>query len=329
MYQDELLNNQAQINAIREKGKTNMGNANLRKASRNKKDEFYTQLSDIEDELQHYQHHFKDKIIFMNADDPAESNFWRYFYLNFNNFGLKKIISTHYDPEEPTYKMEYNGTSEPTITNLEQNGDFRSPEVIELLKESDIVVTNPPFSLFREYIAQLIKYNKDFVIMGNNNAITYKDIFPLIKKEKIWLGHNANKTMEFRIPDDYKTWDRVDDDGNKYCKVPAISWFTSLEIPRLYDKLILFKEYNEEDYPTYDNYDAINIDRVANIPVDYKGYMGVPITYLTKHNPDQFELLGIMNTGEENKGIRYLNTPHGRPVVDGVEKYLRILIKRK
>lgn len=322
-----------------------MGNANLRKA---KKDEFYTQLTDIEDELQHYQHHFRDKIIFMNTDDPTESNFWQYFYLNFDKFGLKKIIATHYDPKKPTYKMEYDG-NEVVKTDLEQNGDFRSPEVIELLKESDIVVTNPPFSLFREYLSQLIKHNKDFVVMGNNNAITYKDVFPLIQKEKIWLGHNNNKTMEFRIPDDYDKWDRVDDEGNKYGKVPAISWFTNLEIAKRHENIKLFKEYNEDDYPKYDNYDAINVDRVADIPVDYDGVMGVPITFLTKHNPEQFEIIGMAhgNMGQElgvsanfsedkarryfekNKAFRKGFVCYTNESDELIVPYMRILIKRK
>ena len=211
-------------------------NKSLHAAKIAKNDEFYTQLVNIENELKYYKDHFKNKIIFMNCDDPEESNFWKYFHLNFEFFGLKKIISTHYLENQKSYMLEYEGgndvdTSVGIKTNLEGDGDFRSEEAINLLKQSDIVVTNPPFSLFREYVAQLIEYDKNFIIMGNQNAITYKEIFPLIKENKMWLGVNTNKTMEFQVPDNYDHTKngRIDKNGNKYVKVPAISWFTNLE----------------------------------------------------------------------------------------------------
>ncbi len=215
-----------------------MANTNLHAAKKAKNDEFYTRLEDIENELKHYKKHFKDKTVFLNCDDPKESMFWKYFQLNFNYLGLKKLVSTHYDEKQPTYKLEiyrrtdgvYNVPDSDIIkTPLKQNGDFRSDEAIEILKEADIVVTNPPFSLFREYIAQLMEYDKKFLVLGNNNSITYKEIFPLIKDNELWLGVTFNKTMEFRLPDEYLKWDRVDGNGNKYCKVPAKSWFTNIE----------------------------------------------------------------------------------------------------
>lgn len=218
-----------------------------------------------------------------------------------------------------------------TVTLLEGDGDFRSEECIELLKQADIVVTNPPFSLFREYVDLLISYKKSFLIIGNQNAITYKEIFSLLKKDKIWLGYYAGD-MEFQVPDYYeprKTRFRIDENGIKWRSMGNICWFTNLDIEKRHEDLLLYEVYNEKKYPKYDNYNAINIDRVAQIPIDYNGYMGVPITFMHKYNPDQFELIGIMNTGEENKGIRHENTSHGRPIINGVEKYLRVLIRRK
>lgn len=272
-----------------------MGNTIMIEAKRNPRDEFYTQIEDINRELNNYREQLRGMHVFMNCDDPEESNFWRYFKLNFDFLELKKITSTYYHESEPTYRLDYDG-EQVVKTPLEQNGDFRSPEAIEILKEADIVVTNPPFSLFREYIAQLVEYNKKFIIMGNNNAITYKEVFPLIKDQKVWLGFDSNKTMEFALPDEYTRWDRVDEKGVKYGKVPAISWFTNIDIKRRHEDIILFKEYSPEEYPKYDNYDAIEVSRVANIPEDYGGIMGVPITFLTKHNPEQFEILGMAKT---------------------------------
>ena len=329
-------------------------NKNLRKASKAKKDEFYTQLSDIEKEIRHYKKHFKNKVVFCNCDDPRVSNFFHYFSYNFEQLGLKKLITTCYKNQnvdlfsqnnsEKAIFLEYTGDKnkdnvpnpeEIGIKHLKGDGDFRSKECIDLLKESDIVVTNPPFSLFREYVAQLVEYKKKFLIIGNVNAITYKEIFKLIKEDKLWLGASIHSgDREFGVPDDYPLTAasfRIGSDGKKYIRVKGVRWFTNLDYEERHEDLILYKNYygNEGEYPKYDNYNAINIDVTKDIPMDYAGVMGVPITFLDKYNPEQFELLGIMNTGEENKGIRHEGTPHGRPVVNGVEKYLRILIKNK
>ena len=279
-------------------------NSNLHKAKNAKNDEFYTQLSDVEKELMHYKNHFEDKIIFCNCDDPTWSAFWKYFHLNFEHLGLKKLISTHYDRTEPTYKMEYEGGDDDNIeagvkTPLEGNGDFRNAECIELLKESDIVVTNPPFSLFREYVAQLMEYKKKFIIIGNMNAITYKEIFPLLRENEVWVGNKQfSGGMNMIYPPhlfDAKKVKKyiIDGEGNYIINIMGVIWFTNLDHKKRHEKLILWKNYTPEEYPTYDNYDAINVDKVANIPCDYDGVMGVPITFLDKYNPEQFELLGI------------------------------------
>lgn len=300
-----------------------MDNKIMRKAKRNRNDEFYTQIGDIEKEVFHYREQLKGKKIFMNCDDPEESNFWVYFYLNFEHFELEKITSTHYHESKPTYRLDYDG-KEIIKTDLEQNGDFRSPEAIEILKESDIVITNPPFSLFREYLSQLIEFDKQFIIMGNNNAITYKEVFPLLRDNQVWLGYHANKTMEFEIPDDYERWDRIDEEtGKKYGKVPAISWFTNMDTTKRHEDIILYETYSEEKYPNYDEYDAINVDRVAQIPADYYGKMGVPITFLTRHNPEQFKVLGIDRYIEDNPNYAR------RFKINGKEKYARIVIQRR
>ena len=332
-------------------------NNNLHKAKTAKNDEFYTQLTDIEKELKHYKTHFKNKTIFCNCDDPKQSNFWKYFHLNFNHFGLKKLIATHFHETEPTYKIEYDGSDDNNceigvITNLETNGDFRSPECIELLKEADIIVTNPPFSLFREYVAQLINYDKKFIIMGNNNAITYKEFFPLLKDNKVWLGFTSNKTCVFRVPPEYNHDDKITsdiNDGNYYGKVPAISWFTNLDIIKRHEFLDLIEKYTPEKYPKYDNYDAINVDKVLDIPVDYDGVMGVPITFMDKYNPEQFEIIGMAHgemgqalgissnyTDDECKKLLHENKAFRRGFVCYRDKdnklivpYMRILICKK
>ena len=276
-------------------------NTNLHKAKDAKNDEFYTQLTDVAKELMHYKDHFKDKIVFCNCDDPTWSAFWKYFHLNFEVLGLKKLISTHYDREEATYKMEYAGGDDNDIevgvkTPLEGNGDFRNQECLDLLDEADIVVTNPPFSLFREYVACLMEHDKKFIIWGNNNAITYKEFFPLLKDNKVWLGYIVNQTCVFRLSDEYMKWDvKVTEqmnDGHKYGKCPAISVFTNLDVLKRHEKLILWKNYSPEEYPKYVNYDAIEVHDIATIPMDYDGVMGVPITFLTKYNPYQFEIIG-------------------------------------
>lgn len=293
-------------------------NNNLHAAKKAANDEFYTRIEDIENELRHYKDHFKNKIIFCNCDDPEESNFWKYFELNFEFLGLKKLISTHYNATEPSYKLELIGdidgddkvTKGDIIkTPLKQNGDFRSPECVEILKEVDIVVTNPPFSIIRDYIAQLDEYNKKFIFIGPQNIITYKEVFPLIKDNKLWLGYTHPK--EFVKPD-----------GN-FQKFGNISWFTNLETKKRKEDLLLYKKYNAKDYPRYDNYDAINVDKVKDIPMDYYGVLGVPITFLDSYNPNQFEIVGAMTTTKV-EGDNY-----GYPYINGDRKYARILIKRK
>lgn len=258
-------------------------NANLHKAKDAKNDEFYTQLTDVAKELMHYKAHFKDKIVLCNCDDPTWSAFWKYFHLNFAELGLKKLISTHYDREEATYKMEYTGGDDNDIevgvkTPLEGNGDFRNKECLDLLDECDIVVTNPPFSLFREYVAMLMEHEKKFLIIGNKNAITYKEFFPLLKDNKVWIG--CTNVKEFLQPD------------GSIKKFGNIGWFTNLDVAKRHEKLILWKKYTPEEYPKYDNYDAINVDKVSEIPCNYDGVMGVPITFLDSYNPEQFEILG-------------------------------------
>lgn len=264
-----------------------MANKSLTAAKKAKNDEFYTQLSDIEKELRHYKHHFSGKVVFCNCDDPTYSEFWRYFHLNFSELGLKKLVATHYDPDSSSYGIEYEGGNDAdytvgTVFRLKQHGDFRSDECIELLKQSDIVVTNPPFSLFRLYVEQLMKYGKKFIIIGNKNAITYKEFFPLLKDNKVWIG--CNNVKEF-----------CQSDGSVK-KFGNIGWYTNLDVVKQHEDLVLWQRYYEDDgvtpkpdaekrYPHYDNYDAINVDRLQDIPCDYFGVMGVPITFLDKYNP--------------------------------------------
>ncbi len=285
-------------------------NSNLRKANKAKNDEFYTQLSDIEKELGHYKEHFKWKTIFCNCDDPEESNFFKYFALNFDHLGLKKLVSTHYQDEKPSYKLEITkwldinqdwkiDFKDTTKISLQENWDFRSGECIEILKSSDIVITNPPFSLFREYIAQLMEYDKKFILLWNMNAITYKEIFKLIKENKIWSWYWFNLSLVFKSPYENNLEANLKFCEQKwyfwknYIKTPAISWFTNLEIKKRHEDLILYKIYNEKEYPKYYNFDAINIDKVKEIPMDYNWYMWVPITFLNNHNPEQFEIIWL------------------------------------
>lgn len=299
-----------------------MANKNLHKAKSAKNDEFYTQLSDVAKELVHYKHHFKDKIVFCNCDDPTWSAFWKYFHLNFAELGLKKLISTHYDANERTYKMEYEGGDDNDVevgvkTDLEGNGDFRNQECLDLLDECDIVVTNPPFSLFREYVAILMGHDKKFLIIGNKNSITYKEIFPLIKDNRLWIGFES--PLEFYTPTGLSK--RV----QGLCR-----WFTNLDIAKRHEKLILWKNYTSEEYTKYDNYDAINVDKVSDIPCDYDGVMGVPITFLDKYNPEQFEITGQLNVGcyMDDNGWQGSN---GKNMLSIGNKtaYKRVLIKRK
>jgi len=282
-----------------------MGNMNLHNASKNKKDEFYTQLTDIEREINHYKEHLKGKVIFCNCDDPELSNFWKFFHLNFEKLGIKKLISTHFVYEDifqkgETYKLEYEGGNDGDImvgvkTILNENGDFRSKECVEILEKSDVVITNPPFSLFREYVVQLVEYKKKFIIIGDQNAITYKEVFKLIKENKIWLGIDNGGTKWFQVPQHYniETKSRIKiENGVKYFSKGSIMWFTNLDHKKRHEDLILYKTYNKKDYPKYDNYKAINVDVTKEIPVDYDGVMGVPITFLDKYNPEQFEIIG-------------------------------------
>ncbi len=320
-------------------------NSNFHSAKDNKQDEFYTQLSDIEKELKYYKHHFKDKIVYCNCDDPRVSNFFHFFSYNFEKLGLKKLIATCYksqevdlfsqnDNEQAIY-LEYNGDkngnfvpdpNEIGIKPLKGDGDFRSKESIDLLTQADIVVTNPPFSLFREYIAQLMEYDKKFVIVGSQNAVTYKEVSQYFKDNKIWVGYKSGD-MEFKVPDHYEereTRFRQDETGQKWRSLGNICWFTNLDISKRHEDLILYKTYNPEEYPTYDNYDAINVNKVAEIPMDYKGAMGVPITFLDKYNPDQFEILGI-----DRPLVEEITGKVSRFKINGKEIYARIVIKNK
>jgi len=329
--------------------------SNLRTAKKVKKDEFYTQLTDISKEMKHYKSHFKDKVVYCNCDDPRVSNFFHFFSYNFEKLGLKKLITTCYksqsmdlfsgnDSEQAIY-LEYTGDKnrnlvpdpeEIGIVELKGDGDFRSEESIELLKQADIVVTNPPFSLFREFISQLDEYGKKFIIIGNVNAITYKETFRLIKENKLWLGASIHSgDREFGVPDDYPlkaASSRIDENGNKFIRVKGVRWFTNLDYKERHEDLILYKRYTSEEFPTYDNYDAININKTKDIPMDYKGVMGVPITFLDKYNPDQFDILGLSASAgydEEIVGIPFTGVKDARPLVNGKVTYARIFIKNK
>ena len=353
------------------------GNTSLRKADKAKNDEFYTQLADIELELKHYRKHFAGRTIFCNCDDPYESNFFKYFAMNFNFLGLKKLVATCYmgspvvgeqfeqlslfdilpnkenTPKKFPYKIEItevvdvNGDGAVDLTDVEYllrnknnvlslldgDGDFRSQECIEILKQSDIVVTNPPFSLFREFISQLVEYDKQFIVIGNVNAITYKEIFPLIKENKLWMGYSIHSgDREFRVPDDYPlnaSGYRIDENGYKYIRVKGVRWFTNMDYVERHTDLDLWKKYTPEEYPKFDNYNAINIDVTADIPEDYYEEMGVPITFLDKYNPDQFEIIdgigrySILDNENTKKAGKYLS------MIDGKAKFFRIVIKRR
>lgn len=301
-------------------------NRNLYKAKNSKQDEFYTQLSDIERELKHYKKHFRGKVVYCNCDDPRMSNFFHYFSFNFEKLGLKKLVTTCYkshdmdlfsrnDSEQAIY-LEYegdkNGNNEPVpeeigIKQLDGDGDFRSEESIELLKQADIVVTNPPFSLLRQYVSQLVEHDKQFLIVGNQNAITYKEVFPLIMENKIWLGYKSGD-MAFKVPDYYESratryWQ--DESGQKWRSLGNACWFTNLDITKRHEDLILYKNYTPEEYPTYDNYDAIEVSKTKDIPKDYDGVMGVPLTFLDKHNPDQFEIVGVTQSWSDGTTKTY------------------------
>ena len=332
-----------------------MANKNLNAAKAAKKDEFYTQLTDIERELQHYWPHFKDKVVLCNCDDPYESNFFKYFALRFNQLGLKKLICTCYngspvqgnellldfgdgwgDPKKIAYKVEItevrdmNGDgavdlsdvryllqNDKNVLSILRTGDFRDPECIALLQQADIVVTNPPFSLFREYLGQLMQYNKKFVIVGHQNAITYKEVFPLIKENKVWLGYGfKGGAAHFFSP--YEDIATAGDHKKDMIRVSGVNWFTNLEIPKRNEGMDLVCRYSPEEYPAYDNYKAINVDKTSDIPCDYEGVMGVPITFLDKYNPEQFEIIKFRK-GDDEKDLK----------VNGNCPYFRILIRNK
>lgn len=306
-------------------------NANLHKAKGAKNDEFYTQLTDVAKELMHYKAHFKDKIVLCNCDDPTWSAFWKYFHLNFAELGLKKLISTHYDREEATYKMEYTGGDDNNIevgikTPLEGNGDFRNQECLDLLDESDIVVTNPPFSLFREYVAVLMEHKKKFIILGNMNALTYKEIFPLFQNNTLWYGASIHSgDRKFYVPDSYPLEAAgcgIDEDGKRFIKVKGVRWFTNMDYVARHEKLTLWKSYLSDEYPKYDDYDVINVNKYSEIPMDYDGIMGVPITFMDFYCPEQFEILGIANSA---RWIGY----ECYTILNGNKVYNRILIRKK
>ncbi len=325
-------------------------NSNLTLAKNNKKDEFYTQLSDIEKELKHYRKHFKDKVVLCNCDDPRVSNFFHFFSYNFERFGLKKLIATCYKSQdmdlfsqnnsERAIYLEYggdkNGDNVPNpeeigIKYLQGDGDFRSKECIELLKQADIVVTNPPFSLFREYVAQLVEHDKKFIIVGHQNAITYKEIFKLIKENKLWLGFGFSGGAGHFINTHYEDYATAADHKEGMIRVSGVHWFTNLDINKRHEDLILYKNYTPEEYPTYDNYDAINVNVTKDIPLDYTGAMGVPITFLDKYNPEQFEIISS-NEIRRNENIPFKE--HGLikdkdGTINGVATYVRIVIKHK
>ena len=324
----------------------------LTAAKRAKKDEFYTQRVDIENELKHYRTHFAGKVVLCNCDDPRQSEFFRYFSENFEKLKLKRLIATCYKSQDvdlfsqkdceraikQVYEGDRNGNmvvddDEVGVFELKGDGDFRSEECIEILKEADIVVTNPPFSLFREYVAQLVKFKKKFLIIGNVNALTYKEIFPLIKRNELWLGvsiHSGDR--KFGVPEDYPlnaAGCGIDENGQRFIRVKGVRWFTNLDYPQRHEKLPLYKKYTPEEFPKYDNYDAINVDKTADIPEDYDGVMGVPITFMDKYNPEQFEIIGLI--AGNIRGLAGIPSSTGKdgPYMGGKLKYGRILIRHR
>lgn len=326
-------------------------NSGLHAAKRNKKDEFYTQISDIEREMRHYRSYFKDKVVYCNCDDPYVSAFFEYFTKNFEFLGLKKLITTCFKSQRvelfsqsdsaQAIKLEYTGgaiNNLPTpadigVIPLQGDGDFRSQECINILKEADIVITNPPFSLFTEYVAQLTSFNKKFIIIGHQNAITYKGVFPLIKENKMWLGYGFNRNMAHFIAPHYEDTASDADHKEGMIRVSGVVWYTNVDHNKRHEEMILVQRYygNEKDYPEYDNYDAIEVSRTQNIPLDYKGVMGVPITFLTKYNPDQFEIIGA--TESEGAGFSFglwhSESGVAQAVVNGQRVYKRLFIRNR
>ena len=332
----------------------------MHRAKRAKNDEFYTQLSDIENELRHYKDHFRNKVVYCNCDDSKVSNFFKYFFLNFKFLGLKKLITTCYKNQnfdsfsqhkaEKSVGLIYAGRESNTpneqdieVFHLKGDGDFRSRECVELLKQSDIVVTNPPFSLFRKYVASLMEHEKKFIIIGSMNAITYKEIFPLIKENRVWLGITPKgQDMLFDVPEGYALeLTATKKEGSAYKLSEGVvkgrlgnaAWFTNLDHAKRHEKLILYKRYSSEEYPAYDNYDAIEVSKTKDIPMDYDGAMGVPVTFLDKHNPDQFEIIGSDYEVKEGLFPEIVNPKWegkiDRGYINGKRMYARILIRRK
>lgn len=326
--------------------------AALHAAKKAKKDEFYTQRVDIENELRHYKAHFKGKTVLCNCDDPRQSEFFKYFVENFEKLGLKKLVATCYKSQDvdlfsqgdcekaicQIYEGDKNGNmrmddDEINIRQLKGDGDFRSAECIEILKEADIVVTNPPFSLFREYVAQLVKFDKKFLIIGNQNAITYKEIFPLLMNNKLWIGYKFGD-MAFKVPPDSEPRETrywQDETGQKWRSMGNVCWYTNLDHEKRHETLPLYKKYTPEEFPKYDNYDAINVNKTSDIPYDYDGVIGVPITFMDKYNPEQFEIIGA--TESEGKGFSagLWNPDSGiaQATINGAKVYKRIFIRRR
>ena len=323
-------------------------------AKKAKKDEFYTQRVDIENELKHYKAHFRDKVVLCNCDDPRESEFFKYFVENFEKLGLKRLVATCYKSQDvdlfsqgkcekaicQVYEGDTNGNmtlddNEVGVRELKGDGDFRSDECIEILKSADIVVTNPPFSLFREYVAQLVKYKKKFLIIGNVNALTYKEIFPLVMADELWLGASIHSgDRKFGVPESYPlnaAGCGIDENGQRFIRVKGVRWFTNMDYPQRHELLPLYKKYTPAEFPEYDNYEAINVNKTADIPYDYDGVMGVPITFMDKYNPEQFE---ILSANDWRRSDKVPIKPHGLikdkdGTINGNATYARILIRRK
>lgn len=333
-------------------------NTNLSKAKKEKNDEFYTQMNDVAEELRHYNEHFKNKVVLCNCNDPEWSAFWQYFHLKFKLLGLKKLIATTYNEEGLAYKLEYSGGNDNDTdvcmkTPLEGDGDFRNKECLALLEECDVVVTNPPFSKFREYIALLMQYQKKFLVIGNMNAVTYKEIFPLIRDNKMWYGISlSGSKCSFIVPDSYNGKNvYYKENEHKMAKINNAIWFTNLDHKKRHEELVkyLSESYDPEKYPKYDNYDAINIDKVLKMPRDYYGVMGVPITFLGKYNPDEFEIVAfrkgedgrdlVFTRDEERESSIVLSYPcttsiagmikNSEGKINGKPTYARITIRRK
>ena len=308
-------------------------NNNLHSAKNAKNDEFYTQLEDIEREMVNYVPFFEGKVVYCNCDDYRQSNFTKCFKDNFEYLKLKKVICTNYDNGNGSWKYEYDGENE-TVIQLQGNGGYETEECIAFLKEADVVVTNPPFSLFRDYVKQLMDYNKKFLIIGNQNAITYKEIFPYIKNNQLWLGLTMNGSNRwFEVPPTYEAKENAAGykvvDGKRMLFVNGVTWFTNIENPRRNTPLDLYKKYNEKDFPKYDNYDAINVDKVTDIPEDYDGVMGVPITFLYKYCPNQFEIVGMAeDNGHGYSGAANWDGLNSHCVIDGKNKFKRVFIRK-